>query len=441
MSTQIPQQTLIRGRTLTFHRRPVDGDDNEAYAYEPDGALYLEHGKIASRGTFDALKSAHPDAAIIDHSGKLILPGFIDPHIHYAQMQVVGSYAGSLLEWLHNYTFLEEQRFADRDHADRIADLFMDEMVRHGTTTALAYCSVHAASADAFFQAAAKRNMAMAGGKVMMDREAPDALTDTAQSSYDDTKALIERWHGKARATYAITPRFAITSTPEQLEAAGTLAREHPSCLIQTHLSENDGEIERVRQLYPEDQDYTAVYERFGLLTDKALYGHCLHLNARERMAMAEAGAVAVACPTSNLFLGSGLFPRHTLAQEGVRIAYATDVGGGTSYNMLRTMDEAYKVAQLQGDRVHPLQNYHAITRGNAEAMGMVESIGTLDVGTDADLVVLDAHATSAAALKMERVETLAEELFLLQTLADNAHVAETYVAGVPMKPALSQNP
>lgn len=431
------QSLLLRARTLTFHHRPTDGDDTASYTYETDGGLLLENGKIADIGPFDTVQARHKAVTVKDHRPHLILPGFIDPHIHYPQMQVVGSYAGSLLEWLNNYTFLEEQRFGDEVHAARIAEAFLDELIRHGTTTALAYCSVHRQSVDAFFTAAAKRNVAMAGGKVMMDREAPEALCDTAQSSYDDSKALIERWHGKGRATYAITPRFAITSTPDQLEAAGTLAREHPDCLIQTHLSENDGEIERVRQLYPDDQDYTAVYERFGLLTDKALYGHCIHLSAREIAAMAEAGSVAVSCPTSNLFLGSGLFPRHKLADQNVRIAYATDVGGGTSYSMLNTMDQSYKVAQLQGDRVHPLQNYHAITRGNAEAMGMDGMIGTLEVGTDADLVVLDATATPAAAIKMERVETLAEELFLLQTMADCRHIAETYVAGVPLKSAL----
>lgn len=428
---------LLRGRTLTFHRRPVDGDDRQAYNYDSDGALLIEDGKIIAHGPFDALKMAHPDSDIVDHRPHLILPGFIDPHIHYPQMQVVGSYAGSLLEWLNKYTFIEEQRFADEAHAHRIADLFMNELIRYGTTTAVTFCSVHPHSADAFFQAAAKRNMCMAGGKVMMDREAPDALTDTAEASYDDTKALIERWHGKGRATYAITPRFAITSTPEQLDAAGTLAREHPTCLIQSHLSENDGEIARVAELYPDDEDYTAVYERFGLLNERALYGHCIHLKPRERAAMAEAGAVAVSCPTSNLFLGSGLFRHRVLQEDGIRIAYATDIGGGTSYSMLRTMDVGYKVGQLQGDRMHPLQTFFAMTLGNAQAIGMEANIGTLDAGTDADIVVLNAAAMPASALKMERVETLEEELFLMQTLADNRMIAETYVAGVPLKLAL----
>jgi guanine deaminase len=430
-------RSLLRGRTLSFHRRPANGDDRQAYTFDGDGSVLIEEGKIIANGPFDALKLAHPDVDVIDHRPHLILPGFIDPHIHYPQMQVVGSYAGSLLEWLNRYTFIEEQRFADQAHAERIAGLFMNELIRYGTTTAVAFCSVHPGSADAFFAAAAKRNMAMAGGKVMMDREAPDALTDTAQSSYDDTKALIERWHGKGRATYAITPRFAITSTPEQLEAAGTLAREHPTCLIQSHLSENHGEIDRVAELYPDDEDYTAIYERFGLLTDRALYGHCIHLKPRERAAMAEAGAVAVSCPTSNLFLGSGLFRHKVLQEDGIRIAYATDIGGGTSYSMLRTMDVGYKVAQLHGDRMHPLQTFYAMTRGNAEALRMESQIGTLDPGTDADLVVLNASAMPASALKMERVETLEEELFLLQTLADNRMIAETYVAGVPMKSTL----
>lgn len=428
---------LLRGRTLTFHRRPLDAEDTGAYTFESDGALLIEAGMIIAAGPYDTVRAANPDTAVIDHRPHLVLPGFIDTHIHYPQMQVIGSYAASLLEWLNTFTFAEEQRFADAAHAQTMAEAFLDELIRHGTTTALSFCTVHAHSADALFAAAAKRCMAMACGKMMMDREAPAALTDTAQSSYEDSKALIEKWHHNGRATYAISPRFAITSTPQQLEAAGALAREFPTCLIQSHLSENHGEIAKVAELYPDDQDYAAVYERFGLLSDRALYGHCIHLSARERAAMAEAGAVAVSCPTSNLFLGSGLFPRDTLAADGVRIGYATDVGGGTSYNMLRTMDEAYKVGQLQGERLHPLQSIHAITLGNAQALDMADSIGTLDVGTHADLVVLDARSTVAAARKMERVGTLSEELFLLQTLGDNRHVVETYVAGVPRKSML----
>ncbi|MBV6656596.1 MAG: guanine deaminase [Devosiaceae bacterium] len=428
---------LLRGRTLTFSAIPQAPDDTGALRYESDGALIIAGGRIAAAGPFDTLAAQYPGLPVVDHRPHLIMPGFVDTHIHYPQMQVLGSYAGSLLEWLETFTFPEEQRFADQAHAERIASLFLDELIRHGTTTALSFCTVHPGSVDALFAAAEVRNMAMAGGKVMMDREAPEALTDTAQSSFDDTEALIDRWHGRGRATYAITPRFALTSTEAQLVAAGALAKANPTCLIQSHLSENFGEIERVRQLFPNDPHYTAVYGRFDLLTPQALFGHCIHLTPAEMEMMAEAGAVAVSCPTSNLFLGSGLFPRAHLHDRGVRIGYATDVGGGTSYSMLKTMDESYKVAQILGDRRHPFQSFAAITLGNAQALGMAPDIGTLEPSSHADLVVLDARAKPEMAVKMERVQSLEEELFLLQTAGDDRCIAETYIAGAPMKSRL----
>ncbi|MEM6382903.1 MAG: guanine deaminase [Pseudomonadota bacterium] len=425
---------LLRARTLTFDTVPQTGDDTGALTYESDGAIFIADGRIAASGSFESVRAEAPKARIVDHRPHLLLPGFIDPHIHYPQMQVIGSYAGSLLEWLNRYTFVEEQRFADPDHARRIADLFLDELIRNGTTTALSFCTVHPGSADALFEAADKRGMAMAGGKVMMDREAPTGLTDNAQQSHDETDALINRWHKRGRATYAITPRFALTSTEAQLEAAGALASAHPDCLIQSHLSESVGEIERVRQLFPSDRDYTSVYHRFGLLTPRSLYGHCLHLDDREMGLMAETGAIAVPCPTSNLFIGSGLFRHKEALAAGVRVAYATDVGGGTSYSMLTTMDEAYKVAQLRGNRMHPFTSFATITLGNAQALSMDHEIGTLKPGSAADLVILDSAATPASAIKKERIESLAEELFLLQTIGDDRSVVETYVAGHPLK-------
>ncbi|MEM1289135.1 MAG: guanine deaminase, partial [Pseudomonadota bacterium] len=394
---------LLRGRTLTFDRVPAS-DEETTHHYDGDGGILIEHSKIKALGSFNILRAQNPEVKVIDHRPHLLLPGFIDTHVHYVQMQVLGSYAGSLLEWLHNYTFLEEQRFNDEGHASRIAGLFLDELISNGTTTVLSFCSVHAKSVDAYFAAALDRNMAVLGGKVMMDREAPAPLTDTAQSGYDQSKMLIERWHGKGRGKYAITPRFAITSTEEQLNKAGALASEHPDCLIQSHLSENHGEIERVRQLFPGDASYAAVYERFGLLNHRALFGHCIHLNESETALMAESGAVAVCCPTSNLFLGSGLFPRQRLAKAGIRISYASDVGGGTSYSMLRTMSEAYKVAQVQGDRLNPFRTFAYATIGNAGALGMADEIGILAPNSFADIVVLDAKATPSMALKMERV-------------------------------------
>ncbi|MEM1345890.1 MAG: guanine deaminase, partial [Pseudomonadota bacterium] len=286
--------------------------------------------------------------------------------------------------------------------------------------------------AEALFSEAERCGLRLIAGKTMMDRNAPPGVLDTAQSAYDDTKALIERWHGRGRTEVAITPRFAITSTPAQMEAAQALVRAHPGCPVQTHLSENHAEIALTAELYPEAVDYLDVYERYDLLGRRALFGHCLHLSARERARLAETGSVAVFCPTSNLFLGSGLFDLAGLEQAGVRTALASDIGGGTSYSLLRTLDEAYKVLRLQGQTLDPLSAFYRVTRGNAEALGLAECIGTLEAGTEADVVVLDARATPAMALRMERVETLAEELFVLQTLGDDRAVRAVYVAGEP---------
>ena len=429
-------RTLLRGRVLSFVAEPQSPEDTQAYRYWEDGEVEIEDGRIAAVGPFDGAQ--HPNTTIIDHRGKLILPGLIDPHLHFPQMQVIGSYAASLLEWLNTYTFVEEQRFADPAHAARIAGRFLDELIRHGTTTAAAYCTVHPQSVDAFFAAAAERDMLMVGGKVMMDRNAPEALRDTPQSGYDDTKAGIAKWHGRGRAHYAITPRFAITSSPEQLEMAEALAREYPDLHIQTHVDENLDEIAYARELFPNLPDYLGIYERYHLLGPRTLLGHCIHLTQRECEVLAATRAVAVWCPTSNLFIGSGLFDHDRLQAQGVRIGIATDIGGGTSYSMLRTLDEGYKVLQLRGQRLNPLRSFYMMTLGNARALSLEDRIGAIEVGRDADLVVLDARATPPMALRMEAVDTLANELFLLQTCGDDRAVAETYVAGRPMKSALA---
>ena len=426
---------LLRGRTLSFKSRPQARDDHASYVYEEDGALLVENGRISAAGAYADVKYKSPvGVEVIDHRPHLLMAGFIDPHIHFPQMQVTASYAANLLEWLNTYTFVEEQRFADAAHSARFAKLFFDELLRQGTTTAAAYCSVHKSSADAYFTEAARRNLLMVGGKVMMDRNAPEALTDTAQSSYDDTKAVIADWHGKGRNHVAITPRFAITSTPAQLEAAGTLAREHPDLLIQTHLSENNAEIAYTLELYPNARDYTDVYAQHGLLTRKMLLGHAIHLSDREMDAIADAGSVAVHCPTSNLFLGSGLFDLKRLKEHGVRTAIATDIGGGSSYSLLRTLDEAYKIQQLRSNRLPPIENFWQATRGNAEALGLVGQIGTLEPGTDADIIALDAGAAPAMQIRMETVKSLEEELFLLQTMGDDRAISAVYIAGEAVK-------
>jgi guanine deaminase len=433
-------QLLLRGRVLTFMDEPGRDDEASAYRYFEDGGVLISGGKIVRLGDFsDVSKSAPKEAEHIDHRPHLIIPGLIDTHNHFPQMQVIGSYGTQLLDWLNRYTFVEEQKFASETHSARIAALYMDEMIRNGTTTAAAFCSVHRASAEAFFAEAEKRNMLMIGGKVMMDRNAPERLRDTPQSSYDDTKALIEKWHGKGRAHYAISPRFGITSSDAQLEMAQALVREHPDCFVQTHLSENHQEIARTKALFPWAWDYTHVYERHGLLGPKSLFGHCIHLEPREIAALAESRSVAVFCPTSNLFLGSGLFDREGLLAQGVRIAVATDVGGGTDYSMLATMDQAYKVLQLKGQKLSPLNALYMMTLGNARALGLEDRIGTLEEGTDADIAVLDTGATPAMRLRSETVRTLSEELFVLQTMGGDRAVAEAYVAGRAAKSRLGQ--
>ncbi|MDB5589217.1 MAG: guaD [Devosia sp.] len=426
---------ILRGRVLTFVSEPQGLDDAASYHYLEDGAVVIADGKIVALEDFSAIDVG--DAEVVDHRPHLILPGFIDTHLHYVQSQMIASYAGSLLEWLNDYTFVEEQKFSQQGHAGSVASAFYDELIRNGTTTAVAYCSSHPRSVDAYFTEAEKRNMLMVGGKVMMDRNAPEALCDTAQSSYDDTKALIAHWHGRARGLYAISPRFAITSTPEQMEMARALVAEHPECYVQTHLSENDAEIKFSMELYPDAADYTGIYEDFGILGPKTLIGHCIHLNHRETRVLAETKSVAVFCPTSNLFLGSGLFDRERLAMAGVRIGIATDIGGGTSYSMLRTLDEGYKISQLRGQRLTPFNSFYMMTLGNARALSLEGTIGTIAPGCAADLVVLNASATPAMALRMATVTELYEELFLLQTLGDDRSIAEVYVAGARAKSTL----
>jgi len=428
------QLTLLRGRTLSFSAEPQGPDDTGAYRYETNGAILIRDGKIIASGRYADISAAAAGAKIIDHRPHLLMAGFIDPHIHFPQVQVIASWGAQLLDWLNTYTFPEETRFADPAHSAAMATRFYDQIIAHGTTTAAAYCSVHGTSVDAFFEEAARRNMCMIGGKVMMDRNAPDGLCDTPQSGYDDSKTLISKWHGAGRVHYAITPRFAITSTPEQLDLAGALAAEHPDCYVQTHLSENHDEIAYTASLYSEARDYLDVYQSRGLIGPKTLLGHAIHLQPREISALAETGAHPVFCPTSNLFLGSGLFDDAGLAARGINNAIATDVGAGTSYSMLQTLNEGYKILQLQGQPLHPLRAFHWITRGNAVALGLEDRIGTLAAGSDADIVVLDARATGAMALRMERARTLSEELFVLQMMGDDRAIAQVYVAGMPAK-------
>jgi guanine deaminase len=424
---------VIRGRLLTFLRAPRGAGDTQSYRYLEDGVILVKDGKIDAVGPAAELMARLPVGIPVEHfADALIMPGFIDPHIHYPQTQVIASYGAQLLEWLEKYTFVEEQKFADPQHAARNAEFFLDELARNGTTTALAYCAAYPASAEALFAAAHKRNAGVIAGNAVMNRNGPPGLLATADTAIADSRDLIRRWHGTGRQRYAVTPRFAITSTEEQLAELGALLAEFPTVLMQTHLAENHEEIATVKRLFPDDPSYTAVYGRFGLLGPRSLMGHCIHLDAAEIALLRDSQSVAVFCPTSNLFIGSGLFDYDGLAAAGVRIALATDVGGGTSYSMLRTAAEAYKVMQLRGQNLPPLAAFDLMTRGNAAALGLDHEIGAIAPGAFADLVVLDARATPAMAHRMETVRDLEEELFVLMTLGDDRAVRQTYIAGEP---------
>ncbi len=426
-------ERVLRGRVLSFRRRPEGGGDLAALDWFDDGAVHVRDGHIVATGDF--ARVAPPGVPVSDHRPHLITAGFIDAHIHFPQGQVVASWGAQLLDWLNAYTFPAETRFADSGHARAMAVAFYDLLLRHGTTTAAAFCSVHPASVDAYFAEAEARGMRMLGGKVLMDRNAPEALCDTPQTAYDDSAALIARWHGRGRALYAISPRFAITSTPGQMAAAQALVAAHPDCHVQTHLSENRDEIALACALYPQAAGYLDIYDRHGLLGPRALLGHAIHLTEAERDRIADSGSHAVHCPTSNLFLGSGLFDESALAARGATSGIATDIGAGMSWSMLRTGGAAYAIAQLQGRSLDPLTAFWGITRGNAEVLGLADRIGTLEPGTEADLVVLDSRATPELALRMAAAQDLKDELFALLILGDDRSVVETWVAGRPVRP------
>jgi guanine deaminase len=423
----------IRGRLLSFVRAPLGAGDAQSYRYFDDGIIVVQDGRIEAAGPADELIAQLPAGIPVEHhADALILPGFIDPHIHFPQTHVIASYGAQLLEWLEKYTFVEEQKFADPAHAGRNAEFFLDELARNGTTTAVAYCTAHPASAEALFTAAYRRNVGMIAGNSVMNRNGPPGLLAPAATAMADSRDLIRRWHGNGRQRYAVTPRFAITSTDEQLAELGALLKEFPTVLMQTHLDENLDEIATIKRLFPNDPSYTAVYDRFGLLGPRSLMGHCIHLEDSEVALLRDTESVAVFCPTSNLFIGSGLFDYQRLNAAGVRIALATDVGGGTSYSMLRTAAEAYKVMQLQGQNLPALAAFDLMTRRNAAALGLESEIGVIAPGAFADLVVLDARATPAMAHRMEVARNLEDELFVLMTLGDDRAVRQTYIAGEP---------
>ncbi len=422
-------QDLLIGQTLTYTADPFIEGPTAAH-HDSRGAVLVENGMIRATGSADALRAAHPQARVHDYGDGLISAGFVDAHIHYPQTAIIASWGKRLIDWLNTYTFPEETRFSDPDHAQDAAQTCLDLMLAHGTTTVCSYATIHSESVVAMFTAARERGMRVLGGKTCMDRNAPDGLRDTAQSAHDQSKALLERWHGVDRLSYVITPRFAPTSTPEQLEALGALWAEYPGCLMQTHLSEQTEEIAWVKSLFPSARDYLDVYERFGLLGRGALFGHAIHLEPRERARLREAGAALIHCPTSNAFIGSGLFDMVGLKASGHRVGLATDIGGGSSFSMLRTMASAYEIGQLRGTPLHPSQLWWLATAGSAAALGLENRIGTLKPGIEADLIVVDLASTPAIAQRAARADTLWEALFPTIMMGDDRAIAATWVNG-----------
>ncbi len=427
---------LLLGQTLAFDGNPF-AEGPAAARLERCGAVLIEGGLIRETGPAEALRARFPEAEITDYGDALISAGFIDAHVHYPQTAIIASWGKRLIDWLESYTFPEEARFGEPSYARRIAARFFDLALAHGTTTSVSFATIHPESVEAFFAEAQRRGLRALAGKTCMDRNAPENLRDSAQSAYDDSKALLEEWHGRDRLSYVITPRFAPTSSPAQLEALGALRAEHPDCLMQTHLSEQKEEIAWVRELFPDSRDYLDVYERFGLAGPGALMGHAIHLTARERAAIAERDISLIHCPTSNTFIGSGLFDMQGLAGAGLRVGLASDVGGGSNFSMLRSMGAAYEVAQLAGHALHPAALWYLATAGAARALHLDDRIGNLAAGMEADMVVIDLASTPQIAQRAARAEDFWEALFPTIMMGDDRAVRAVWVGG-ELRPATS---
>jgi guanine deaminase len=437
ISTAKSSLKAFRGSYLDFVADPFYSPESESVRYIADGLLVLENGKVKELGSYQNLQNKYVEVPVTSYSGMLIVPGFIDTHIHFPQTEAIAAYGEQLLNWLNKYIFPTEGKFKDKAYAQKIADIFLDELLKNGTTTALVFAAVYPESVDAFFAAAQRRNLRMVAGKVMMDRHAPDFLTDTAETSYQETKQLIQKWHKRERLLYAVTPRFAITSTNEQLQLAGKLLAEFPDVYLHTHISENIDEIAFVKELFPDSKGYLDVYDRAGLVGDRSVFAHGVHLTDAEFERLSQAQSAIAFCPTSNLFLGSGLFDleKAKSVEHPVKVGLGTDIGGGTSFSMLQTANEAYKVAQLRRQKLSPFQTFFLATLGGAKALCLEDKLGNFDVGKEADFVVLDMQSTAIMSLRNpERIalsiEEIADRAFSLAIMGDDRAVRATYIMG-----------
>ncbi|EDQ01688.1 guanine deaminase [Shewanella benthica] len=408
---------------------PADIEKNLRFI--EDGLMFVANGRIEWIGTWEEGKDKIPaDVRVRSYPGKIVMPGFIDTHIHYPQSEMVGAYGEQLLEWLENYVFPTEARYKDKDYAKEMSEFFVKQLLRNGTTTAMVFCTVHPESVNSLFEVAENINMRMIAGKVMMDRNAPDYLLDTPETSYNQTKELIERWHKRGRLLYAITPRFAPTSSPEQLDVAGRLKKEFPDTYIHTHLCENKGEIKWVKELFPERASYLDVYHHHGLTGPKSIFAHSIHLEDCEWDCLHETDSAVSFCPTSNLYLGSGLFKLQEAWKRKVKVGIGTDIGAGTTFSMMQTLNEAYKVMQLQDYRLSAFEAFYLATLGGAKSLSLDHLIGNFEIGKEADFVVIDPCATPLQQLRYDNSKSLADELFVLITLSDDRSIYRTYVDG-----------
>ena len=424
------RKIILTGQVVSFSGDPFAMPFDAAVDVDSAGAVILQDDKILETGPAAKLLAENPDARHVAYGDKVILAGFVDAHVHFPQTAMIASWGKRLIDWLNTYTFPEEMRFGDAAYAAEIANRYLDLTAAHGTTTMASFCTIHPESVEAYFSAAQARGQRVVGGKTCMDRNAPDGLRDTAQSAYDDSKALLQKWHGMGRISYAITPRFSPTSTPDQLDAMGALWAEHPECLMQTHLSEQTDEIAWVQELFPDARDYLDTYEAHGLLGERGVYGHAIHLTARERDVLGDLGASLIHCPTSNFFIGSGLFDMAGLATSGARVGLATDTGGGSSFSMLRTMAAAYEVAQLRGVALHAAQLLWLATQGSARALHLDHCIGNIAPGMEADLVVLDLSSTPAISQRSAVATDFWEAMFPTIMMGDDRAIADVWING-----------
>lgn len=434
MSTQLK---AFRSSFLDFTNDPFYASELESVRYVADGLLVIEDGLVKELGDYENLHAKYVGIEIVSYPGMLIMPGFIDTHIHFPQTEAIASYGEQLLEWLNKYIFPTERKFQEFAYAQKIAAIFLDELLKNGTTTALVFAAVYPESVEAFFTEAHRRNLRAISGKVMMDRNAPDYLVDTPETSYQQSKQLIEKWHKNGRLLYAVTPRFAITSSFEQLSVASRLLDEFSDVYLHTHLSENVDEIAFVRQLFPENEGYLDVYDRAGLVRNRSIFAHGVHLTDAEFGRLSETESAIAFCPTSNLFLGSGLFKLEQAKskEHPVKLGLGTDVGAGTSFSLLQTAGEAYKVAQLRKQKLSPFQALFLATLGGARALGLEDKLGNFETGKEADFIVIDPRSTELLAFRngdatATSIAELAAKVFTLMIVGSDRSICATYILG-----------